>query len=130
MLDSNGSSGGVAPSIYDVIRESTLLPLCHREGIYTNNTAGKNTSCLPSPPTSQFTVQANVTATLKTCQPWGLTIKGGVQPYTVSLAALDSPIITNTTLGVLDDVFTYIDRADPNTQLIGAYCFPCVECSY
>jgi hypothetical protein len=49
-----------------------------------------------------------------------MTIKGGVQPYTVTLAALDSPIITNVTLGPLDDVFTFIDRADPNTQLAAA----------
>jgi hypothetical protein len=98
MLDSNGSTGGVAPTLYGVI-------------------AGTDTSCLPSSPTSQFTVQANVTTSVKTCQPWGLTIKGGVQPYNISLVALDSPVVTNVTMGPLDDVFTFIDRADPNTQL-------------
>lgn len=101
MVDSNGSSGGIAPNLYDVI-------------------PGTDTTCLPSPPTSQFTVKPNISTTLTTCQPWGMTIKGGVQPYTVTLAALDSPIVTNVTLGPLDDVFTFIDRADPNTQLLAA----------
>jgi hypothetical protein len=101
MVDSNGSAGGVAPNLYTVI-------------------AGDNSSCLPPAPTSDFQVTSNVTTTLTTCQPWGLTISGGTQPYSVTLAALDSPIITNVTLGPLDDSFTFIDRADPNTQLIAA----------
>ena len=63
-------------------------------------------------------MQANVTDTLTTCQPWRLSITGGVPPYNVTLAALDSPIVTNVTLLGTDDAFTYIDRADPGTQLI------------
>ena len=38
----------------------------------------------------------------------------------ITLAALNSPIVTNVTLPYGDDAFTYIDRADPNGQLIGA----------
>lgn len=60
-----------------------------------------------------------MTDTLSTCQPWGLTIKGGQQPYTVILAALNSPVITNVSMGSGNDVLTYIDRADPNGQLLG-----------
>jgi hypothetical protein len=56
-----------------------------------------------------------------------MTIKGGLQPYVVSLATLDSPVVTNVTLGPLDDVFTYIDRADPNTQLVGVSRFSCIK---
>jgi hypothetical protein len=120
MVDSNGSAGGVAPNLYTVIGQFTseyfppglFLCSCHPS-------AGDNSSCLPPAPTSDFQVTSNVTTTLTTCQPWGLTISGGTQPYSVTLAALDSPIITNVTLGPLDDSFTFIDRADPNTQLIG-----------
>jgi len=101
MIDSNKSAGGVAPILYSVV-------------------AGSDQSCLPPPPAYDFIVTTNVTDTLTTCQPWGLTISGGVQPYTVTLAELDSPIITNVTLGPLDDAFTFIDRADPNTRLIAA----------
>jgi len=109
MVDSNttagggsgGSSGGLAPMIYNVI-------------------PGNDTSCLPPAPTSQFNVKFNVSTTLTTCQPWGMTISGGTQPYTITLAALDSPIITNVTMGLMEDVFTFIDRADPNTKLIAA----------
>src|SRR5438552_18481716 len=81
--------------------------------------AGTDKSCLPPAPTSNFTVSTNVTTTLTTCQPWGLAISGGAKPYTVTLAALDSPIVTNATLGPADDFFTFIDRANPGSQLIG-----------
>lgn len=60
----------------------------------------------------------NVTGRLRTCQPWELRIKGGVPPYNVTLAALGSPVITNVTVGLGDDIFTYINRADPGTKMI------------
>jgi hypothetical protein len=101
MVDSNGSAGGIPPNLYTV-------------------GAGIDTSCLPPPTPYEFTVSANVTNTLTTCQPWGITINGGIQPYSVTLAALNSPIITNVTMGPTDNSFTYIDRANPNTQLLVA----------
>ncbi|KAJ6617920.1 hypothetical protein B0H10DRAFT_2218082 [Mycena sp. CBHHK59/15] len=102
VVDSQGSSGGVPPNTFTV-------------------TAGQTTQCIPAPSTDPpFTVTANVTGTINTCQPWGLTIKGGAPPYNLTLAALNSPIITNVTMGPNDDAFTFIDRADPNTQLIAA----------
>ncbi|KAJ7312404.1 hypothetical protein DFH08DRAFT_654985, partial [Mycena albidolilacea] len=101
VVDSQGSSGGVPPNLFTVV-------------------AGQSTQCIPAasndPP---FTVEANVTDTLTTCQPWGIKIKGGTPPYDLTLAAVNSPLVINVTMGPADDQFTFIDRADPNTQLIG-----------
>ncbi len=44
-------------------------------------------------------------------------------PYTISLAALKSPVVTNVSLGPGNDVLTYVNRADPGTQLLGK-CHP------
>ncbi|KAJ6602505.1 hypothetical protein DFH09DRAFT_1470167 [Mycena vulgaris] len=102
VVDSLGSSGGVPANLLTV-------------------TKGLDTQCLPpvpSPPLAAFTVTANVTDKLNTCQPWGLRIKGGSPPYNVTFAALNSPIITNVTTLEADDAYTYINRADPGTQLI------------
>ncbi|GJE93630.1 hypothetical protein PsYK624_097900 [Phanerochaete sordida] len=112
ILDSNTTTtsagsgvgtGGVSPITYNV-------------------TAGTDTSCLYTPPdvSTLPSIHPNFTDTLTTCQPWGLTIKGGKPPYTVVLAALTSPIITNVTMPAEDDVFTFIDRADPNGQLMAS----------
>lgn len=105
MVDANGSSGGVPPEFYTVVE-------------------GQTRSCI-APSTANFTdftVAANISngADVTTCQPWGITIKGGTpKPYTLSLLALNSPVVTNVTMGPNDDVFTYINRADPGTSLIG-----------
>lgn len=86
-------------------------------------TAGKDTSCLPPLPSQDSTdipsILPNVTGTISTCDPWGLQIVGGQKPYQIALSACDSPVITNVTMGPDDDVFTFIDRADPNGQLMG-----------
>ncbi|KAF8645355.1 hypothetical protein AX16_007858 [Volvariella volvacea WC 439] len=101
VIDGNGNPGGIGPSMFTVI-------------------AGQTTSCLQTPPSNQepFTVTSNITDRLETCQPWGITVKGGVPPYNVTLAALNSPVITNVTIGLGDDVFTYINRADPDGTMI------------
>ncbi|KAJ7143982.1 hypothetical protein C8R44DRAFT_564898, partial [Mycena epipterygia] len=62
---------------------------------------------------TEFTISANVTDTLNTCQPWGLTISGGTPPYNLTLAVLNAPDVTNVTLGANDSVYTYINRAEP-----------------
>ncbi|KAJ7752998.1 hypothetical protein B0H16DRAFT_1545657 [Mycena metata] len=101
VLDSTGIAAGVGSLVYNV-------------------TEGSTTQCLPPAVTEpSFNVTANVTDTLTTCEPWGLTVRGGTPPYNVTLAALNAPVITNVTLDPPDSVFTYIDRADPNGQLIG-----------
>jgi hypothetical protein len=83
-----------------------------------------NTQCVTTPTlTPAFTITSNVTGDLETCQPWGLTVQGGVPPYTVTLGALDSPYVTNVSIPVGDNNFTYINRAAPNGQLIGTFKF-------
>ncbi|KIP02077.1 hypothetical protein PHLGIDRAFT_60745, partial [Phlebiopsis gigantea 11061_1 CR5-6] len=81
----------------------------------THKRAGSDTSCLPSSiDTSKIaSINPNVTDTLSTCEEWGLTITGGQKPYTVVLSALNSPIITNITMGAKDNILTWPNRADP-----------------
>lgn len=43
---------------------------------------------------------------------------GGQKPYTVSIAAVNSPVVTNVTFGDEDDVMTWPNQADPNGQLL------------
>ncbi|KAJ7826535.1 hypothetical protein B0H13DRAFT_1657479, partial [Mycena leptocephala] len=71
--------------------------------------------------TTDFYMTANVTDVLATCAPWGLTVHGGMPPYTLTLAALDSPSVTNVTLGPNGSMFTYINRANPGSQMIGMF---------
>ncbi|KAJ8522407.1 hypothetical protein ONZ45_g994 [Pleurotus djamor] len=101
VVDANGSSGGVPPRLYTV-------------------NAGQSTSCIPNRQQNSFTISANISDTAQTCDPWGMTITGGIRPYTVTLAALNSPVMTNVTMGANDDRFTYINRADPGTTLLAA----------
>lgn len=102
VVDANGSAGGIPPNKMNVI-------------------AGQTTGCVIAPLTSPpFTVTANVTKDLRTCRPWGLTVKGGAPPYMITLASPNSPIVTNATLAYGDDAFTYINRADPGGELIAA----------
>ncbi|KAI0739570.1 hypothetical protein C8Q80DRAFT_1111725 [Daedaleopsis nitida] len=104
VIDSIGQTGGFTSQFFDVVG------MCE----------SGDTSCQPPAPSNPPTVTANVTSTINTCEPWGLTIEGGVKPYNITLAAIASPVITNVTLGPEDDVFTFINRADPNTQLLAA----------
>ncbi|KZT05298.1 uncharacterized protein LAESUDRAFT_750736 [Laetiporus sulphureus 93-53] len=103
MVDSNDSTGGVSPTLHIV-------------------TAGSNSSCLPSssPSADIARITPNLTSSLSTCEPWGLTLTNGTKPYSMILAALNSPVVTNVTLGQDDDVFTYINRAGPDGELIAA----------
>ncbi|KAI0084380.1 hypothetical protein BDY19DRAFT_535709 [Irpex rosettiformis] len=106
VMDSNFSTGGVSPTVYNI-------------------TEGTQTSCLPAStdallPPAIPSITPNVTGKIETCQPWGLTISGGTKPYLILLAALNSPVVTNVTMGGNDDVFTYIDRADPNELLMAS----------
>ncbi|KAI5896583.1 uncharacterized protein SCHCODRAFT_02615260 [Schizophyllum commune H4-8] len=98
VIDSNDTAGGVPPRLYNVV-------------------TGQSTSCIQDQD-NNFTVSANVTDEIETCQPWGLRINGGTPPYNVSFMAINSLYVTNVTLGPVDDAFTYIDRADPGSQLI------------
>ncbi|KAF9476296.1 hypothetical protein BDN70DRAFT_952076 [Pholiota conissans] len=102
VVDANGSAGGIPPNIYKVIE-------------------GTTTQCVTTPiNTPPFTVTANVTSELQTCQPWGFKVKGGVPPYVITFAQPGSPVVTNVSMLFGDDAFTFINRAGPNGQLIGA----------
>ncbi|KAJ3514253.1 hypothetical protein NLJ89_g2479 [Agrocybe chaxingu] len=102
VVDANGTAGGLPPTIYEVV-------------------AGSTTQCVTGTvQTPEFRVTANVTGDLTTCQPWGLTIKGGVPPYNITLVQPNSPIVTNVTIGFGDDHYTYINRANPDGKLIAA----------
>jgi len=102
VVDANGTSGGGSPDLFTV-------------------TAGPNDCIDPKLNLDpDFTVTANVSGTIETCQPWGLRVVGGVPPYNLTMSELKSPVITNVTMPNGDDVFTYINRADPDLQLIAA----------
>jgi len=86
--------------------------------------AGKSTSCTAQPsglPNFKFT--ANVTSEISTCDPLGLTISGGTSPYIVSLVPSNAPAVTNVTLPLADDSYTYINRASPGGELVGKHRF-------
>ncbi|KAJ6550261.1 hypothetical protein B0H19DRAFT_910208, partial [Mycena capillaripes] len=104
VVDSQGTSGGIDAPLYTV-------------------TEGTTTECIASPgEESQFTIEANVTDTLTTCQAWGLTISGGTPPYNLTIAALNAPDVSNFTLGHAN-LFTYINRVDPGTQMLARLSF-------
>lgn len=93
---------------------------------------GSDTSCIPtsaSKPPTIAQITPNVTDKLETCQQWGLTVSGGQKPYQVVISALNSPLITNITLGPNDDVLTYINRGTPNEALMGKHaCLNVLAC--
>ncbi|EKM55034.1 uncharacterized protein PHACADRAFT_208564 [Phanerochaete carnosa HHB-10118-sp] len=101
VIDSAGNTGGVSKILFDV-------------------TAGSDTSCLSAPSPSSAVLQANVSDSLFACQPWGLAVTGGKQPYTVVLSQLDSAAIIVATMEDGDDVFTYINRGDPGWQMMAS----------
>ncbi|KAJ7616599.1 hypothetical protein FB45DRAFT_1105843, partial [Roridomyces roridus] len=110
VVDSEGNSGGIDSVLYTVVH-------------------GPSTSCLPEPTTENaFTLTANVTDSLSTCESWGLTIDGGVPPYTITIAAMDSAQVLNETVATdLDkSIFTWINTARPGSDLIGGGSF-CVH---
>lgn len=76
---------------------------------------------MPPAATTNLAVIGNVTKDLSTCKPWGLKVSGGTPPYNITLAAVGSPVVTNVTLPSGDDVLTWIDRAPPNTQILGKF---------
>jgi hypothetical protein len=63
---------------------------------------------------------------LKTCEPWGLTVTGGIAPYNVTLISVGSTVVTNVTLPQGFDVLAYISRANPNGEILGMFyaCLP------
>lgn len=102
VTDSQGFSGGESPYLYTV--------------------SDGDSSCLPSPPSTNITLAANLSTSdpLETCELLGLRVFGGQKPYTISIAAVNSPVVTNVTLGGNDDVLTWPNRADPDGQVMAS----------
>ncbi|TFK17333.1 hypothetical protein FA15DRAFT_337752 [Coprinopsis marcescibilis] len=102
VVDASGSSGGIPPRMFDVV-------------------AGQSLQCVvPTTVNPEFSVKANVTGDLESCQQLGVTVKGGTPPYTLNIVAVNSPVVTNATIPLGLDAFTYINRADPGREMIVA----------
>ncbi|KAF5378925.1 hypothetical protein D9757_008740 [Collybiopsis confluens] len=101
VVDSRGNGGGITPQAFTVL-------------------TGQSTQCITRGNDTSFTVTANVTESLETCQPWGLRIKGGIPPYNISFAQFSSPIVTNVTVQSPSDAFTFINRATAGFTLLAA----------
>ncbi|GJE96423.1 hypothetical protein PsYK624_126200 [Phanerochaete sordida] len=101
IVDSNHSTGGVPQNVFTV-------------------TAGNDTSCLQSIPSSTAVLHANVSDTMSTCDPLGLTVTGGQKPYTIVLAETHSDTVTFVSLADDDDTLTYISRVDPAWKVIAS----------
>ncbi|KAF8152345.1 hypothetical protein B0H34DRAFT_677721 [Crassisporium funariophilum] len=103
VVDAMGNPGGVPPSLYTVIDGSTAQFI---------------TTPLQSRPV--FGISANVSSSISinTCDQWGLTVIGGV-PLTI--AGINSSVLTNVTMLFGENHFTYVNRAPPGVQLIAAH---------
>jgi len=104
VVDSLGAGGG-QPSI----------------SITVVGSSGSTTSCIPPQSSTVLTITPNFTSPVTTCQFLGMQMSGGKKPYNLTLSALYS-ILINITLGPADDVFTYVDRKDPDTQFLVSAC--------
>lgn len=101
VIDSNNTAGGVPSDTFKVV-------------------AGQNEGCVVQPPANSFKLTTNVTGTIETCAPWGITLTGGVPPYNWTLAQIKSPVVTNVTGTQADDELVYIMRGDADQRLFVA----------
>ena len=119
IVDSHGISGGQPSNLYTVTGEDLyslyIKALCWR---FLDGDSG----CLPPSPSVNVTLGVNVTGSVSTCEAIGFRVYGGKEPYNITLAAPNSPVLTNVSLPLTDDILTYIDRADPNSHLMGKHC--------
>lgn len=120
VIDSKGLSAGVSIATYDIAGKSSSI-ITYTLTQCTETLSDGDSSCLPSAPSVNITLTANITkSSITTCDKLGLRVwGGGKKPYTITLAAKNSTLVTNITLGPTDDVATYINRADPNGDLLG-----------
>lgn len=81
--------------------------------------AGTSTGCIAKN-VNAFVVRANVSVSLTRCESWGVTVSGGVPPYTVTLAETDSPVVTNSTPLSVGPI-TFSKRVNLGGSLIGVY---------
>ena len=126
MTDSLGDSGGTSSlvtvgseffyihrlaCIYDILLANAITCKC----------LGGDTKCLPQKPSVNITLTANhsTSETLTTCDPLGLQVSGGQEPYNLTLAEANSAVVSNITLGPGNDGFTWPSFASPSGQMIG-----------
>ncbi|KAF8496351.1 hypothetical protein JB92DRAFT_2990455, partial [Gautieria morchelliformis] len=102
MTDSAGNAGGVGEQVY------TVVP----------STSG--TACHASSPVSPISMTTNTTKAITTCEVLPLKMSGGTKPYTVTVAFLGAPVVTNFTLGAAFDTYNWVNRASPNSQIIAS----------
>lgn len=129
MVDSQGLFGGQPPALYTVEGKRQSYNDDQRpKYVIVDNSP---TSCVPTPAagTPNITITPNFTSPISTCQPMGMLISGGQEPYNLTLAALNSPVLTNVTMGLEEDVFTYINRVDPGSQIMGMVDFTVLQFS-
>jgi len=102
MFDSVGNSGGVLFDTYTIAGEKT----------------GANASCIStSPPV--ITVKSNVTSSqIKTCDTVQLSISGGNQPYSVSIAETNAQAPTNVSVGTNNDIYSWVNNLSPGNNVI------------
>ncbi|KAF5378165.1 hypothetical protein D9615_007588 [Tricholomella constricta] len=101
LVDSKGNSGKVSPRLYTV-------------------TTGQSSECLPSQSTAGFTIAANATEEIATCDLWELIMRGGTPPFNLLLVAPGALAPTNVTLPNGQDLYRYVNRAAPNGALLAA----------
>lgn len=119
IADATGAAGGVS-NMYSVSGKHILLLIDQCTDGCTTTIAGQGSSCMHNT-TNSLSIRANVTQNLQTCQPWGLRVTGGTSPYNLTILSPGSATLTNITLPNTYDVFTYINRANPNGQLLGMF---------
>ncbi len=120
--DSKQNTGGFSSILYNVTGAQRYFPRTPLSDVNMHTAAGTDSTCLSTEDTQSTTIphiSPNVTGKIQTCEQWGLTISGGKTPYQIVLSALSSPTMTNSTMSADDDVYTYVNRADPNQLLMG-----------
>jgi hypothetical protein len=63
---------------------------------------------------------ATSATTLKTCDQLVIDMSGGQPPYSVTIAATNSDVVTNVTLSPQNNRYTYVNRASPGGNMVGA----------
>ena len=124
VADANGFSGGIENNLFTVTGEHHICCIyAYNLKYYPLDPVDGNPNCLPSTPSTDLMVTANVSTSeqLQTCQLLGLQVTGGTQPYTVSIAALNSNFTTNVTMDSGHDLLTYINRVTPGSQFAGEF---------
>ncbi|KAF8496354.1 hypothetical protein JB92DRAFT_2834618 [Gautieria morchelliformis] len=89
--------------------------------VYTVVPSTSGTACHANTPTiSPISITTNATNAITTCEVLPLKMSGGTKPYTVTIASIDYPFVTNFTLGAASDTYNWVNRAQPNSQIIAS----------